>query len=114
MKGEFLMTIDKIEKKISRIDEELAAAKEKLDECKNKVSALEKERESAENLRIIQIVRSTEITPETLKNILNVQKKEAENFIGTTVLPEIIPEKETVILSKFERKYENENENETD
>ena len=100
------MNIEKTEQKIKRIDEDLAAARAKFEEIRIKISQLEKERETAENLRIVQIVRNTEITPEMLKQILGIQKKEAEIFVSTAVLPEIIPE----IKTKKERitNYEDE------
>lgn len=101
------MTIDKIEQKIQRIDDDLANARAKAEEWRCKVAALEKERENTENLRIVQIVRNMEISPETLKTILSMQKSGGETFIGTQVLPEIIN-------SKNERKLHDENEIETD
>jgi len=108
-----MSNIDKVEQKIERYRSDLAAAKEKFEEWKNKISSIEKEIEAAENLRIVLIVRNTEITPETLKQILSMQKNNAENFIGTTVLSEIVepakpvytksePEKERKIDDEIE------------
>jgi predicted nuclease with TOPRIM domain len=106
------MTLDKIESKIRRIDEELSSSKAKAEELKNRIATLEKERETAENLRIVQIVRNTEITPEMLKTILSMQKSKSEPFIATSVLPEILPETTPVTAiqkeEKKERNYDNE------
>lgn len=86
------MSLDKIEIKIRRIDEELVNARAKADELKTKIISLEKERENAENLRIVLIVRNTEITPETLKQLLSMQQTTA--IAPAAVLPGIIkPEK---------------------
>jgi len=106
-----MSNIDKVEAKIRKIDEELATAKTKLDEWKNKISALEKERENAENLRIVQIVRNTEITPDMLKTILSMQRSKTEPFIATSALPDIIPD--NPVKSKKERtlEYEENEEN---
>ena len=101
-----MLQIDKIEKKISRIDEDLVTAREKLEEWRGKIAVLEKEREAAENLRIVQIVRNTEITPEMLKQILSMQNSKTETFVATSVLPEVIPE--TKEKSNIERNFDNE------
>lgn len=94
------MKLDKIEQKIQRIDEDLSVAKTKAEEWKNRTTELEKQREAAENLRIVQIVRNTNITPDLLKQILSMQKN--ETFVSTQNLPNIIKE------TKAERKIDDE------
>lgn len=89
-----MANIDKIEQKIRRIDDDLAAARTKAEEIRCKISALEKERENTENLKIVQLVRNTEITPDMLKTILSMNKSGAESFISTNALPDLLsPEK---------------------
>jgi predicted nuclease with TOPRIM domain len=104
------MQTDKLEQKITRIGNDLANARTKSEEWKNRVTELEKQLETAENLRIVQIVRNTEITPDMLKQILSMQK--SEPFISTSALPEIITD--TPAKSKKERTsdYEKNTENE--
>jgi predicted nuclease with TOPRIM domain len=94
-----MANIEKIESKIHRIYDELSAARVKAEEWRCKVSSLEKELETAENLRIVQIVRNTEITPDMLKQILSMQK--SEPFVSTSALPGVIPD--TPAKSKKER-----------
>ncbi len=101
-----MANIDKIEQKIRRIDDDLAAARAKAEEWRCKVISLEKERENAENLRIVQIVRSTEISPDMLKTILSMKKSGAESFISTAALPHVLTEKQPVTANERTNDYE--------
>jgi|GEM_PF-5233303 len=68
-----MMLLEKIESKIKRIDEDLTNSRARAEELKVKIAALEKEREDAENMRIVIIVRDNKIEPEVLKQLLSMQ-----------------------------------------
>ena len=83
-----MSNIEKTEQKIARLREDLSRAKEKRDEWNGKVGDLEKQLETAENLRIVQIVRNTEITPDMLKLLLKMQND--EDARAAEILPKLI------------------------
>jgi len=95
--------LEKIESKIKRIDEDLTNSRAKADELKVKIAALEKEREDAENMRIVIIVRNNKIEPEVLKQLLSMQQA-----TETTVPETVIPAKPEKIETERKFTYETE------
>lgn len=57
--------------KIERIDREIAKTREKITEYQNKLKGLEAQRTEAENLEIVQLVRSMKMTPQELHAMLS-------------------------------------------
>lgn len=57
--------------KIDRIDREIEKTREKITEYQNKLKGLEVQRTEAENLQIVQLVRSMRITPQELTELLS-------------------------------------------
>ena len=49
--------------KIERIDKEIAKTREKITEYQNKLRGLEAQKTEAENLQIVQLVRSMRLSP---------------------------------------------------
>ena len=52
--------------KIERIDKEIAKTREKITEYQNKLRGLEAQKTEAENLQIVQLVRSMRLSPHEL------------------------------------------------
>ena len=57
--------------KIERIDKEIAKTREKITEYQNKLKGLEAQKTEAENLEIVQLVRSMRLTPAELNAMLS-------------------------------------------
>ncbi len=57
--------------KIERIDKEIQKTREKITEYQNKLKMLEAQRTEAENLQIVQLVRSMNMTPAELTALLS-------------------------------------------
>ena len=57
--------------KIERIDKEIAKTREKITEYQNKLKGLEAQKTEAENLQIVQLVRSMRLTPQELTAMLS-------------------------------------------
>ena len=57
--------------KIERIDREIAKTHEKITEYQNKLKGLEAQKTEAENLQIVQLVRSMRLTPAELDAMLS-------------------------------------------
>ena len=57
--------------KIERIDKEIAKTREKITEYQNKLKGLEAQKTEAENLQIVQLVRSMRLTPAALTDLLS-------------------------------------------
>ena len=56
--------------KINRIDKEIQKTREKITEYQNKLKELQAQKTEAENLQIIQMVRSMRLTPQELSRLL--------------------------------------------
>ena len=52
--------------KIERIEKEIQKTREKITEYQNKLRGLEAQKTEAENLQIVQLVRSMRLTPQEL------------------------------------------------
>ena len=57
--------------KIERIDKEIQKTREKITEYQNKLKTLEVQRTEAENLQIVQLVRTMNMTPAELTALLS-------------------------------------------
>ena len=57
--------------KIDRINKEIAKTREKITEYQNKLKGLEAQKTEAENLQIVQLVRSMRLTPQELTAMLS-------------------------------------------
>ena len=57
--------------KIDRINKEIAKTREKIAEYQNKLKGLEAQKTEAENLEIVQLVRSMKMTPQELNAMLS-------------------------------------------
>ncbi len=57
--------------KIERIDREIEKTREKITEYQNKLKGLEAQKTEAENLEIVQLVRSMRLTPQELTAMLS-------------------------------------------
>lgn len=57
--------------KIERIDQEIAKTREKIAEQQEKLKALEAQKTEAENLEIVQMVRTLRMTPAQLSAMLS-------------------------------------------
>lgn len=57
--------------KIDRIDKEIQKTREKITEYQNRLKGLEAQKTEAENLEIIQLVRSMRLTPQELTAMLS-------------------------------------------
>lgn len=57
--------------KIDRIDREIEKTREKITEYQNKLKGLEAQKTEAENLQIVQLVRSMRLTPQELNELLS-------------------------------------------
>ena len=57
--------------KIERIDKEIAKTREKITEYQNKLKGLEAQKTEAENLQIVQLVRSMRLSPAELDAMLS-------------------------------------------
>ena len=57
--------------KIERIDKEIQKTREKITEYQNKLRGLEAQKTEAENLEIVQLVRSMRMTPQELNAMLS-------------------------------------------
>ena len=57
--------------KIERIDKEIAKTREKITEYQNKLRGLEAQKTEAENLQIVQLVRTMRLTPAALTDLLS-------------------------------------------
>lgn len=58
--------------KIERIDQEITKVREKIAEYQEKLKALEAQKTEAENLEIVQMVRTLRMTPAQLSAMLSV------------------------------------------
>ena len=56
--------------KIERIDREIEKTREKITEYQNKLKGLEAQKTEAENLQIVQLVRSMRLSPQELTAML--------------------------------------------
>ena len=56
--------------KIDRIDREIQKTREKITEYQNKLKGLEAQKTEAENLQIVQLVRSMRVSPQELNAML--------------------------------------------
>lgn len=56
--------------KINRIDKEMQKTREKITEYQNKLKELQAQKTEAENLQIVQMVRSMRLTPQELSQLL--------------------------------------------
>ena len=57
--------------KIERIDREIEKTREKITEYQNRLKGLEAQKTEAENLQIVQLVRSMRLTPQELTAMLS-------------------------------------------
>ena len=57
--------------KIERIDREIEKTREKITEYQNKLKGLEAQKTEAENLQIVQLVRSMRLSPAELTSMLS-------------------------------------------
>lgn len=57
--------------KIERLDREIQKTREKITEYQNKLKELTAQKTEAENLQIVQLVRSMRITPQELNELLS-------------------------------------------
>ena len=57
--------------KIERIEKEIQKTREKITEYQNKLRGLEAQKTEAENLQIVQLVRSMRLTPQELNAMLS-------------------------------------------
>ncbi|MCD8196142.1 MAG: DUF4315 family protein [Lachnospiraceae bacterium] len=57
--------------KIERIDKEIQKTREKITEYQNRLKGLEAQKTEAENLEIVQLVRSLRMTPQELNMVLS-------------------------------------------
>ena len=57
--------------KIDRIDKEIEKTREKITEYQNRLKGLEAQKTEAENLQIVQLVRSMRLTPQELTALLS-------------------------------------------
>lgn len=57
--------------KIERIDREIQKTREKITELQNKLKELNAQKTEAENLEIVQLVRSMRMTPQELNTMLS-------------------------------------------
>lgn len=56
--------------KINRIDKEIQKTRERITEYQNRLRELQAQKTEAENLQIIQMVRSMRLTPQELSQLL--------------------------------------------
>lgn len=57
--------------RIDRIDREIQKTREKITEYQNKLKGLEAQKTEAENLQIVQLVRSMRLSPQELTTMLS-------------------------------------------
>ena len=57
--------------KIERIEREIAKTREKITEYQNRLKGLEAQKTEAENLQIVQLVRSMRLSPQELTAMLS-------------------------------------------
>ncbi len=75
--------------KIDRIDREIQKTREKITEYQNKLKGLEAQKTEAENLQIVQLVRSMRLTPQELTIMLS-----GESISGIATVPADYDEQE--------------------
>lgn len=75
--------------KIERIDKEIAKTREKITEYQNRLRGLEAQKTEAENLQIVQLVRSMRLTPAALTDLLS-----GGGIPGMKTVPEALTRKE--------------------
>ena len=68
--------------KIERIDKEIQKTREKITEYQNRLRGLEAQKTEAENLQIVQLVRSMRLTPQELTAMLS-----GDTIPGMAALP---------------------------
>ena len=68
--------------KIERIEKEIQKTREKITEYQNKLRGLEAQKTEAENLEIVQLVRSMRMTPQELNAMLK-----GDTIPGMTAAP---------------------------
>lgn len=71
--------------KISRIDKDIQKTREKIAEYQNRLKELQMQKTEAENLEIVQMVRSMRLTPQELSDLL---KSDPIPGIATVTLDE--------------------------
>jgi len=84
------LAIQKNEKRLNKLKTEREKFDLQLKELLDKIKGNDNLTEETENTLIVELVRDMQISPETLKEILNAKK--SEEFIGTRDIPQIIPE----------------------
>ena len=62
--------------RIERIDKEIAKTREKITEYQNRLRGLEAQKTEAENLQIVQLVRSMRLSPHELSAMLSGRSEE--------------------------------------
>lgn len=75
--------------KIERIDKEIAKTREKITEYQNRLRGLEAQKTEAENLQIVQLVRSMRLTPAALTDLLS-----GGGILGMKTVPEALTREE--------------------
>ena len=75
--------------KIERIDREIQKTREKITEYQNKLKGLEAQKTEAENLQIVQLVRSMRLTPAALTDLLS-----GGGILGMQTVPEALTREE--------------------
>lgn len=75
--------------KIERIDKEIAKTREKITEYQNRLRGLEAQKTEAENLQIVQLVRSMRLTPAALTDLLS-----GGSIPGMKTVPEALTREE--------------------
>ena len=77
--------------KIDRIDAEIQKTREKITEYQNKLKGLEAQKTEAENLQIVQLVRSMRLSPQQLTAMLS-----GGGIPGIAAVPANIEEQEDI------------------
>ena len=75
--------------KIERIEREIAKTREKITEYQNRLKGLEVQKTEAENLQIVQLVRSMRLSPQELTAMLS-----SEPIPGIATVPADYEEQE--------------------
>ena len=75
--------------RIERIDKEIAKTREKITEYQNRLRGLEAQKTEAENLQIVQLVRSMRLTPAALTDLLS-----GSGIPGMKTVPEALTREE--------------------
>ena len=78
-------------KKVLKIEKEIQKTREKITEYQNKLKELEMQKTEAENLEVVQMVRSLHMTP-----------AELEEFLAKGVIPADMPADENEYMEDME------------